>query len=137
MIIEKIQDNKGWWRIRNTINANNSIFLKFDHDPTQAEVDIIVADLITMDYSFLGQPFVSGAAKSAIDLTTLDYAYLGQPFLGNPAAAGGGALLKILSETLNLSDANLRRLNQRRFIAENMQISDSNRRILAIRRLIS
>lgn len=49
MIIEKIQDNKGWWRIRNTINANNSIFLKFDHDPTQAEVDIIVADLISRE----------------------------------------------------------------------------------------
>jgi len=42
------------------------------------------SDLITMDYSYQGQPFVNVSAKSGIDLTTMDYSYLGQPFVGNP-----------------------------------------------------
>ena len=41
-------------------------------------------NLQTMDYPFLGQPFVSVPAKSSIDTTTMDYAFLGQPFVTNP-----------------------------------------------------
>ena len=37
-------------------------------------------DLLTMDFSYMGQPFVQTATKSGIDLNTLDYSYLGQPF---------------------------------------------------------
>ena len=45
-IVEKTQDTKGWWRIRNTVNADRAIFLKFDHNPTQIEVDTITTELI-------------------------------------------------------------------------------------------
>ena len=45
-IVEKMQDTRGWWRIRNTVDADRAIFLKFDHDPTQVEVDIITTKLI-------------------------------------------------------------------------------------------
>jgi len=38
-------------------------------------------DLLTMDYSFHGQPFVDIPAKSSIDLTTMDYSFQGQPFV--------------------------------------------------------
>jgi hypothetical protein len=41
-------------------------------------------DLQTMDYAYLGQPFVNIPARSNIDTTTMDYAYLGQPFVTNP-----------------------------------------------------
>lgn len=43
-------------------------------------------DLLTMNYSFLGQPFVNIPAKSTINLLTMDYSYLGQPFVSNGAA---------------------------------------------------
>jgi len=39
-------------------------------------------DIITMDYSFLGIPFVQVAAKSSIDTDGLDYSFLGEPFTG-------------------------------------------------------
>lgn len=42
-------------------------------------------DLKTMDYSYLGQPFVFVPAKVTIDTETMDYPYLGQPFVTNPA----------------------------------------------------
>ena len=45
-IVEKIQDTRGWWHIRNTVNADRAIFLKFDHDPMQAEVDTVTTKLI-------------------------------------------------------------------------------------------
>ena len=45
-IVEKTQDTKGWWRIRNTVNVDRAIFLKFDHDPTQTEVDVVTTLLI-------------------------------------------------------------------------------------------
>jgi hypothetical protein len=41
-------------------------------------------DLQTMDYVYLGQPFVNVPARSDIDTTTMDYIYLGQPFVTNP-----------------------------------------------------
>jgi hypothetical protein len=43
-------------------------------------------DLATLDYAYLGQPFVQVEAKS-LDTETLDIAYLGQPFV----AVGPGA----------------------------------------------
>ena len=43
--------------------------------------NIGVEDLITMDFSFQGQPFVNVPAKSSIDLKTMDYAFQGQPFV--------------------------------------------------------
>ena len=45
--------------------------------PTQTE-------LKTMDYSYLGQPFVNVPAKTGMALSTMDYAYLAQPFVPNP-----------------------------------------------------
>jgi hypothetical protein len=45
-IVEKYQNIKGWWIVRNTINTDRAIFLKFDHDPTQAEVDIVTTKLL-------------------------------------------------------------------------------------------
>lgn len=44
-----------------------------------------IDDLLPMDSSFLGQPFVEGASKSILDLTTMDYSFLGQPFVRNPS----------------------------------------------------
>lgn len=37
-------------------------------------------NLLTMDFSYMGQPFVQVAAKSGIDLNTLDYSHMGEPF---------------------------------------------------------
>ena len=45
-IVEKMQDARGWWHIRNTVNADRAIFLKFDHDPTQIEVDTVTVELL-------------------------------------------------------------------------------------------
>lgn len=42
-------------------------------------------DLKTMDYSYLGQPFIMVPAKPTIDTSTMDISYLGQPFVTNPA----------------------------------------------------
>jgi hypothetical protein len=44
-------------------------------------------DLATLDYAYLGQPFVQVEAKS-LDTETLDIAYLGAPFV----AVGPGAV---------------------------------------------
>lgn len=38
-------------------------------------------DLATLDYAYLGAPFVDVEAKS-LDTVTLDIAYLGAPFVG-------------------------------------------------------
>jgi hypothetical protein len=38
------------------------------------------SDIITMDYSYFGEPFVQVAAKSGIDTDGLDYSYFGEPF---------------------------------------------------------
>jgi len=38
-------------------------------------------NLLSMDYTFLGEPFVSVPSKDSIDLTTMDYTYLGEPFV--------------------------------------------------------
>ena len=46
-------------------------------------------DLLTMDFSYMGHPFVQTATKSGIDLNTLDYSYLGQPFWAVPMEGGG------------------------------------------------
>lgn len=43
--------------------------------------------LATMDYVYLGAPFVYVPAKSAIVLATMDYVYLGAPFVTNDYAA--------------------------------------------------
>lgn len=45
-------------------------------------------DLLTMDFSYMGQPFVQVAAKAGIDLNTLDYSYMGQPFWALPVTGG-------------------------------------------------
>jgi hypothetical protein len=41
-------------------------------------------DLQTMDFSYLGEPFVDVPANVAIVTTTMDYSYLGEPFVTNP-----------------------------------------------------
>lgn len=44
---------------------------------------ITTNQLKTMDYAYLGSPFVMGASKSSLNLKTMDYAYLGAPFVTN------------------------------------------------------
>jgi len=39
------------------------------------------ADLVTMDYSFQGQPFVELPSKDSVTLITMDYAFQAQPFV--------------------------------------------------------
>jgi hypothetical protein len=39
-------------------------------------------NLLTMDFSYMGEPFVQVAAKSSVDTDGLDYSYLGEPFTG-------------------------------------------------------
>ena len=46
-------------------------------------------NLLTTDYSHMGQPFVQVTSKTGIDLNTMDYSYLGQPFWTVPMAGGG------------------------------------------------
>lgn len=45
-------------------------------------------NLVTMNWSFNGQPFVEVPAKSTIDLTTMDWAFQGQPFVRNEYGGG-------------------------------------------------
>ena len=40
-------------------------------------------DLISLDYSYLGEPFLFVAADPDIDLLSMDYSYLGEPFVSN------------------------------------------------------
>ena len=47
-----------------------------------------MADLITLDVAFLGQPFVNGKTSLSLDLSTLDSAYLGQPFVAGTTMGG-------------------------------------------------
>ena len=39
-------------------------------------------NLQTLDYSYMGAPYIQVASKSGIDLDGLDYSYCGQPFWG-------------------------------------------------------
>lgn len=55
-------------------------------------------ELQSMDYSWMGSPFVECPAKSGIDLTTMDYVWMGSPFVANPAAAVVGGV-----STINLT----------------------------------
>ena len=48
-------------------------------------------DLITMNFAFKAQPFVSVPSKTGVDTMTMDYAYQAQPFVSNGMAAGGGS----------------------------------------------
>lgn len=45
------------------------------------------AELGTLDFSYLGEPFVDVETKSGQNTNSLDFAYLGLPFVG--AVTGG------------------------------------------------
>lgn len=49
-------------------------------------------ELQTMDYAFLGKPFVYVPAKTGMNLPSMDYAFLGQPFVVNPDAPAAGSV---------------------------------------------
>lgn len=51
--------------------------------------------LKTMDFSFLGSPFVSVCSKAAIVLSGIDYSYEGQPFVSNNEPVSSGWTHKI------------------------------------------
>lgn len=51
--------------------------------------------LLTLDYSYFGQPYVQVATKSGIDLDGLDYSYFGQPFWGAEVATTLSGAVKI------------------------------------------
>jgi len=46
------------------------------------------SELGTMDFAYLGTPFVSVESKTGQNTNSLDFAYLGLPFVG--AQVGGG-----------------------------------------------
>ena len=46
--------------------------------------------LKTMDFSFLGRPFIDVPAKDSIATVTMDFALFGRPFVTNPAPAAAG-----------------------------------------------
>lgn len=58
-------------------------------------------NLTTMDYSYLGQPFVLVPSKTAIGPNTLDYSYLGQPFF----YAIQPELILVISDVVRVSDS--------------------------------
>lgn len=60
-----------------------------------------VTELITMDYSFQGQPFVNVTSKSSIDLTKMDYAFQGQPFISRIEVAVEGWPHKWNTQTIS------------------------------------
>lgn len=66
-------------------------------------------DLLTLNYSFLGQPFCNIPAKLNMNTTTLNYSFLGQPFVTNPDPATGpnslSAVFGVLLKT-NIKDIN-------------------------------
>ena len=41
----------------------------------------VLKNLASMDFAFLGQPFVEGSIPASLDMNTMDFAYLGQPFV--------------------------------------------------------
>lgn len=45
-------------------------------------------DLVKMDISQYGEPFVHVPAKSTIETKTMDISYNGEPFVTNPDSAG-------------------------------------------------
>ena len=47
-------------------------------------------NLNTLDYAFLGGPFIRQGAGAAVNTQTMDFAYLGAPFVGNQQTGGGG-----------------------------------------------
>lgn len=58
-------------------------------------------NLTTMDYSYLGQPFVLVPSKSSIGPNTLDYSYLGQPFF----YAIQPELIIVINDVVGVSDS--------------------------------
>ncbi len=40
-------------------------------------------DLLTLNYSYQGQPFVHIPAKSGMNLSSMDYSFQASPFMGN------------------------------------------------------
>ena len=45
-------------------------------------------DVLTMDYSYAGLPFVDVPTKSDVNTQTMDYSYAGLPFVTNPSVSG-------------------------------------------------
>lgn len=47
-------------------------------------------DLVGMDYSFKGSPFVDTVGNSSVNTFTMDWSFVGAPFVRN--GAGGAAI---------------------------------------------
>jgi len=45
-------------------------------------------DLLTMDYSYNGMPFVNVPTNSTVNTFTMDYSQNGMPFVTNPGVSG-------------------------------------------------
>ena len=53
--------------------------------------------LMTMDYSFGGEPFVDVPAGAGTNLKSMDYAFEAQPFVSNPDALNGSSFFLFYS----------------------------------------
>jgi hypothetical protein len=45
-------------------------------------------DVLTMDYSYAGLPFVNVPSNNTVNTQTMDWSYAGLPFVTNPALNG-------------------------------------------------
>lgn len=58
-------------------------------------------NLLTLDYTYLGEPFCNVPAKSSIDLSSADYVYQGEPFVSNPDTSGGSVNVTLSPVTIS------------------------------------
>lgn len=54
-------------------------------------------DLQTMDYRYMGKPFVSVPAKSSITTGNMDTRFMGMPFVSNEFSYGVSSLIKTVN----------------------------------------
>lgn len=92
MIVEKIQDIKGWWYVRNTIDIDRAIFLKFDHDPLQAEVDTVTTKLLNNEIIEAAKQKRASRIKEFLDVL---HNHMIEYIEANPTATKAQILLEI------------------------------------------
>ena len=52
-------------------------------------------DLLSMDYSYLGEPFLWYCANPSDETSGMDFSYLGEPFVINPGASFSQNISKV------------------------------------------
>ena len=93
-------------------------------------------DILTMNFTHMGEPFVNVAAKEAVDTWTIDYTFFGEPFVTNHTPGTGGTALTLdLSDSVNLSMGIVKDVSTTRVDTTN--VSDTFSRVVNFNRTIT